>query len=311
MDVSIRRLRYFQTIASEGSFSAAARRLNIAQPALSHHIRQMEDGFGAALLSRTNRGIGLTEAGQVLRRHAAEILQRIEDADAEVRTLVREPHGTVSVALAGTLARQMAPRVLTMAAERCPKVHVKILVIASDDAVQLVASESIDLAIIPIAAQIPDVEARPIYRENACFTRLATGKPNRNPIRFHELAGVPLVQSSSKYDLRRRLDDLATNLGVALDIRYEQDSGDVMLAIALSGVAGFITQTSVYHPVLERPLIDARPIIAPEIVRTHCIVRPQNRPMSLSLQATEDVLTSCIKQMTESGELPGIFVDEP
>jgi LysR family nitrogen assimilation transcriptional regulator len=143
----------------------------------------------------------------------------------------------VTIALAVTLARLIAPKILTLAAERCPKVVVKILVIVSTDAIEMIASETVGLAVIPIAAQIPNVEAWPIYRERACLTQLALGKPDLRPIKLQELDGVPLTQSSPNYDLRRRLDDVATSQGIRLDIRYEQDSTDVMTFIALSGFA--------------------------------------------------------------------------
>ena len=63
MTIPLNRLRYFHAIASAGSVSAAAKTLNIAQPALSYHLRGIERDLGTALLHRTNRGVTLTHAG--------------------------------------------------------------------------------------------------------------------------------------------------------------------------------------------------------------------------------------------------------
>ena len=63
--MDLRQLRYFQAIAETGSISAASHRLNVAQPSLSLHLRNMEEHLGTKLLLRGARGVQLTEAGEM------------------------------------------------------------------------------------------------------------------------------------------------------------------------------------------------------------------------------------------------------
>src|SRR6185503_17703488 len=63
MSFELRHLRYFQAVAEELSFSRAARRLNVAQPALSRAVQQLEESLGAVLLERTRHRVRLTPAG--------------------------------------------------------------------------------------------------------------------------------------------------------------------------------------------------------------------------------------------------------
>ncbi|MBC7286228.1 LysR family transcriptional regulator, partial [Hoeflea sp.] len=72
--MDLRQLRYFQAIAETGSISAASQRLNVAQPALSLHLRNMEEHLGTRLVLRGPRGVQLTEAGEMLRARARRLL---------------------------------------------------------------------------------------------------------------------------------------------------------------------------------------------------------------------------------------------
>ena len=73
--MDIKQLKYFVAIAEEGSLSAASVRLHVAQPSLSQHVIKIEEELGVQLLDRSPRGIVLTEAGQILLKHARDINQ--------------------------------------------------------------------------------------------------------------------------------------------------------------------------------------------------------------------------------------------
>jgi DNA-binding transcriptional LysR family regulator len=75
IDLDLRKLRYFVTIAESTSFRAAAARLRIAQPALSRQIRCLEGELGVTLFVRTARGVELTSAGTRLLQEARTLLQ--------------------------------------------------------------------------------------------------------------------------------------------------------------------------------------------------------------------------------------------
>ena len=87
--MEIRHLRYFCVLAEQLHFTKAALLLNVAQPALSHQIKQLEEELGTQLVERTNRRVRLTAAGEVFLARAARILEQLDQA-AELRRLRRE-----------------------------------------------------------------------------------------------------------------------------------------------------------------------------------------------------------------------------
>ena len=68
MNIELRHLRYFVAVAEEASFTAAARRVHVAQQVLSTQIRKLEDAVGTQLLERSSRGVAVTPAGAAWRR---------------------------------------------------------------------------------------------------------------------------------------------------------------------------------------------------------------------------------------------------
>ncbi|MDR3045773.1 MAG: LysR family transcriptional regulator [Desulfovibrio sp.] len=115
-------LRTFAVVADTGNLTRAAERLHASPPAVSAHIRALEDELGVALFRRTPRGMELTDAGRDLRERAGTVLAGAEELRARALALRGEPEGQVTLALhaashllrvdaAHALLRQSAPRV--------------------------------------------------------------------------------------------------------------------------------------------------------------------------------------------------------
>src|SRR4030095_4168116 len=93
--LDVTRLRVIDAVARHGSVTAAARELQYSQPSVSHHLARLEAETGAQLLQRAGRGIRVTQAGQLLADRAAEIIGRIDAADAELSAHVGLTGGRV------------------------------------------------------------------------------------------------------------------------------------------------------------------------------------------------------------------------
>jgi LysR family nitrogen assimilation transcriptional regulator len=102
--MDLRQIRYFVTVAERGGFGAAASTLNVAQSALSRHVKELERELGGALLERGSRGVSVTESGKVLLARGRWLLGAIDDIKAEVRTENRDPSGTVRLGAPSSLA---------------------------------------------------------------------------------------------------------------------------------------------------------------------------------------------------------------
>src|SRR5947209_6742602 len=95
--MELRQLRYLVALAEERSFTRAAAREHIAQPALSQQLRRLEDELGLLLVERTTRQVSITPAGDLLVARARRILGELEAAHAELESLRGVRTGRVRV----------------------------------------------------------------------------------------------------------------------------------------------------------------------------------------------------------------------
>lgn len=122
--MELRHLRYFQAVAEELSFSRAARRLRIAQPALSRAVQEMERELGTSLIDRERRAPRLTPAGEVLLRETSLLLQRFEEALGRVKRTAKGEEGELRLGYIGPPTRSFLARLLKEYARRYPRVNV-------------------------------------------------------------------------------------------------------------------------------------------------------------------------------------------
>ena len=124
--MDLRQLRYFVAVAERGGFAAAASALNVAQSALSRHVKELERELGGALLERGARGVSATESGKVLMTRGRWLLGLIDDVKAEVRTENREPSGTVRLGAPSSLGDIFYAPLARLIAKRFPRVRLEL-----------------------------------------------------------------------------------------------------------------------------------------------------------------------------------------
>ena len=118
-------LRYFVTVAEEGQITRAARRLNVAQPALSHAIAQLESELGLELLQRHPRGVTLTAAGEQFYEKARLAVAAASDAAQSARSFSRAQSGTIEFGFVGTPPGLDSPAPLEAFADMHPDIDIR------------------------------------------------------------------------------------------------------------------------------------------------------------------------------------------
>jgi DNA-binding transcriptional LysR family regulator len=146
--LDVTRLRVIDAVARHGSVTAAARELHYSQPSVTHHLGRLEAETGAQLLQRVGRGIRLTEAGLLLADRAAEIIGRIDAADAELAAHIGLSAGRVRLAGFSSAVGSLVPRAVAELASRHPGLQISLTDTHPPESLELLRTGRIDVAII-------------------------------------------------------------------------------------------------------------------------------------------------------------------
>lgn len=305
--MDLRQLRYFLAIVEEGAFTRAAARLNVAQPALSAHVRKLEDDLGVELLLRTARGVRPTEHGERLAAHARAILAQVDSLRDDIRGAEAAPRGPVAVGIPTTLGMLLSVPLALAVRRDLPDVHLRVAEGLSGHTLEWLQAGELDLAIVFDVAAVPRLRVTPIAREELWVVGPA-GCPimaravEAGGMPFREAAALPLILTGPPYGLRGEVERTAAACGVALNLILEMDALEHIRALVEVG-AGY---TIVSHRVAAGGLAEGRlsgvRITEPTIPRTIHLAHASDRPLSIAADAVRRLLMEIVDRLTRDGQ---------
>ncbi|MBN3798183.1 LysR family transcriptional regulator, partial [Burkholderia sp. Ac-20392] len=147
MDLNLRDIRAFVTVAQAGNFTRAAARLHLSQPALTVQIRRLEEIVGARLFDRNSRSVALTQTGRELLPLLQRSLDDMERVLRDARALGEGTSGTVRLACLPTFASSMLPELIQSFRRDVPRAGFEIRDGVASLVTALVRNEEADLGL--------------------------------------------------------------------------------------------------------------------------------------------------------------------
>ncbi|NOU71734.1 LysR family transcriptional regulator [Paenibacillus sp. LMG 31458] len=141
-------LRVFVTVAEQRNFSRAAELLNLSQPAVSLHIRNLENEFSAKLMHRSPKHVVLTEAGEILYRQAKQILSLYEQGKQDIHLLNQKVTGSIQIGASFTIGEYILPRPLAEFAGQFPDVDISVKIANTEEISLALIANKLDLGLV-------------------------------------------------------------------------------------------------------------------------------------------------------------------
>ena len=188
------RLNVFYTVAKRLSFTKAAAELYVTQPAVTKHIQELEHQFGTALFDRRGNQISLTNAGNLLLRHAETIMATYRQLAFDMNALKGEPAGTLRVGASSTVAQYVIPPVLARFHEQSADVSISLLSGNTEQIEQQLLNNDIDLGLVEGRTHHSDVRYTPFVKDELVLVcRADHPLANRDEITLDELRQTPML----------------------------------------------------------------------------------------------------------------------
>ena len=285
--MDIQNLRAFLLVTEEGSFSLAAERLHLSQPAVSKRIALLEQGLGCELFDRIGRHIGLTEAGQALLPHAKAIVQQLFTAEQAVRDLSGEVAGQLRLATSHHIGLHRLPPVLSAFSKAFPSAHIDIDFMDSEQAYDLIMQGRSELAVVTLAPVADDsMITRPVWQDPLVFM-VAAGHPLAvgGDCSLADLAAHPAILPGLNTYTGQIVKRLFAEHRLSLQVSMATNYLETIRMMATVGLGWTVLPRTMLDPGLV-----ALPVSGIEIGRTLGLVYHRSRSLSRAAQAFVAVL---------------------
>lgn len=290
MKIAIRHLEAFLAVASHGNFSTAARHLDIAQPALSQAVKELERTLGLRLFDRTTRRVELTAAGREFQGSTAKILEDLQHAVQNARDLAERRRGRIRIAAPPLLASVILPRAIVDFRRSFPGIAVELADVGTEQIVQNVLSGAVDCGLGTFSPDEGGLERTLLMRDDLMlFCRKRHPAAARSVCKWGDLCDENVIMLTRESGIRLLTEVGVKSAGLSIKPAYEVSLITTALSLVEAGLGvavlpSYALAAARYHAVAGKPLVE--PVIARDVV----LIRASGRSISPAAASFANVL---------------------
>jgi len=296
--ITIRQIECFLAAAELGNFSRASERLNMAQPALSQAIRDLEGELSLRLFDRTTRRVELTEAGKEFQNSAAKALDELERAIKGVHELAERRRGRLRVAAPPLLAAVVLPRAIAEFQKRFGGISVQLLDVGTEQIVESVRSGKADCGLGTFSPAEDGIERMSLVRDSLmvfCHDQsplIATEK-----VGWRDLEDRPLVTLTRDSGIRLLVEVGFEMAEIPFRPAYEVTQVATAIALVEAGLGVAVLPTYALAAARNRKVI-GKPLGEPNISREISLIRAAGRSASPAVTSFSAIVARYVQRLT-------------
>ena len=163
--ISLKQLRYFDSVARLKHFGRAAEQCAVTQPALSMQIQELEKELGVQLIERSRSGVLLTEAGREIARRATRVLGEARDIVDFARRQGKLLSGPLHLGVIPSIAPYVLPALLPLVREKFPDLDLHLRETQTQTLVEELLEGSLDLLLLALPVDDPEIETQKLFND--------------------------------------------------------------------------------------------------------------------------------------------------
>ena len=287
-------LQVFLAVADAGNFARGAGALHLSQPTASQHIAALEGELGVSLLDRSRRGVTLTEAGKLLRRHARQVVGAMAAAQHAIERFRGLEETPLRVGVSTIPGTYLVPRAMPALFARHPGLRLILLQGDSRETLDRIAADDVELGVVGSRFEQRGLAYTPLASDTIRLVVAPTHPwAQVKCIAPAELAGEPLILRESGSGTGKTVGEALQKVGLdvsALQVRAEVGSTEALKESVAAGVgAAFLSEWACSEEVERGELV----VVAVEglvVERSFYLVRRATRTLSPAAAAFWEVL---------------------
>jgi DNA-binding transcriptional LysR family regulator len=291
--LELRHLRYFTAVVRWNGYREAARQVNIAQPALSQAVAELEEELGLKLFNRQKRRARLTPEGEVFYAEAMRVLEQADHAMEAARRAARGEIGVLRIGFLGSATASFLPGLIRLYRHRYPGVKLVLDELTPVQQVEAFARGELDVGFTrPLSnEQAGLLEARTLYKEPLLVAMPEQTAPKGRTLSLAKLEGIPLVLFHRRGApwLFDSIAALCREAGFVPRVEHEPNLMQTVLSLVASEAGAAIVPACVSN--LRADGVVFRRIV-PDHVRIELVVTWPRGEMSAVRRSFLDLLTS-------------------
>jgi DNA-binding transcriptional LysR family regulator len=284
-------VRTLREVVRRGSFSRAAEDLHLSQPAVSLHVRQLEDRVGLPLVERVGKRAFATRAGQILLDHAERAFAELELARQALQQLRGVVAGRLRLGTGATASIYLLPAVFRRLRGRHPELELVVVTGNSPEMAAAVTANQLDLAIVTLPVAGASLTVTPLAVDPLVAIAPAGREwRHRGPMTPGELARHPLILYERGGNIRRVIDGWLRDGGATARVTMELGNAEAIKKLVEAGLGlSVCPMLAVTDEVKAGTLVAIR--LRPPLARSLGVIRRRDKPESPALRVVLGALS--------------------
>ncbi|AEI82398.1 transcriptional regulator LysR family (plasmid) [Cupriavidus necator N-1] len=303
--MDIKQLRVLLAVAETGSATRAADLLRIVQPAVSRHVRLLEEELGVELFERERHGMVLTEAGRTLVEYGRRALQELDRAKAEITPTTGVLTGTVAIGLLPSTCELLAAELVATVKSKHPQIVVRLNVGYAGNVLQWLEAGDIEIALLYGTKASSTLHVEALLDEQLYLIGPPGSLEPGSEQSVDNMRDLQFVLPNAPHGLRSVVDHAWAVAGISPTVGVETNSLSVQKALVSKGFGHTVLPSSAVSEEMEKGTLSGAPIISPNLSRRIVLAQAAGRRLSPASSAVATELVALIRRLVLDGAWPG------
>ncbi len=287
-------LKIFIAVSKFQSISKAAKIMHLSQPAVSSHIKNLEDYYRGQLFERTQQGVFLTKAGQVFYTYAHRILALQEEMEQQLETTLLHENNQIVVGASSTIGNVSLPCSIYLFKEEYPEINIRLQIDNAEEILRKVKAEEIDFGVVEIFPETNGFSTQPITSDELVVILPPSHPAQTDKLSLKEFIDQPLIMRESGSGTRKILAQNLESHGYSinhLNVITEMTTIDAIKSAVLAGMGGAVVPRICVKKEVHFGTLRALTISNMDMPLTYNIIKSDNHFLSSKIKKLIKFLT--------------------